>query len=83
MKLSVKGLALSIGLLWGGLLFLVGIGNELWGYGDALLRLADSIYPGYHYGTGFGSVIVGTLYGLVDGAVGGAILAWLYNRFAH
>jgi hypothetical protein len=27
-------------------------------------------------------VIVGTLYALVDGAAGGAIFAWLYNRFA-
>jgi hypothetical protein len=25
---------------------------------------------------------VGTLYAVLDGAVGGALLAWLYNRFA-
>lgn len=31
---------------------------------------------------GFGSVVVVTLYALVDGAVGGFLLAWLYNRFA-
>ena len=39
----------------------------------------SSIYPGYDVG-GFGSVIVGTLYGLIDGWVGGVILAWLYNK---
>jgi hypothetical protein len=27
-------------------------------------------------------VVVGTLYGLVDGWVGGAIVAWLYNAFS-
>ena len=82
MRLSVKGLALGFGLLWGGMLFLIGLFNLGWNYGDQLLMLADSIYPGYHYGGGFGSVVVGTLYGFVDGAVGGAILAWLYNCFA-
>ena len=28
---------------------------------------------------GIGSIITGTLYGLVDGAIGGAIFGWLYN----
>ncbi len=39
----------------------------------------DGLYPGYAPG-GFGSVIMGTLYALVDGAIGGAVFAWLYNR---
>lgn len=82
MRLSVKGLALALGILWGGCIFLVGIGNLLWpDYGGALLDLARSIYPGYGSTTGFWSVIVGTIYALLDGAVGGAIIAWLYNRF--
>ena len=38
-----------------------------------------SIYSGYHPGPGIGSIIVGTLYGVVDGAIGGAIFGWLYN----
>ncbi len=28
---------------------------------------------------GFAGVIVGTLYALLDGAIAGAILAWVYN----
>ena len=79
MRLSVKAFALSLGILWGAVVFLVGIGHLIWpGYGTAMLELAASIYPGYSVG-GFGSVIVGTLYAFVDGAIGGAILAWLYN----
>lgn len=42
----------------------------------------SSVYPGYKTVGGFGSVTVGTLYALVDGAVGGAIFAWLYNSFS-
>jgi len=82
MKLNVKALALTIALLTGGMVFIVGLSNLMWpSYGGALLGLFDSIYPGYKAGTGFGSVIMGTLYGLVDGAIGGAILGLLYNAF--
>lgn len=83
MRLDVKALAISGAIMWGGSIFLVGIGEIIWpGYGLALLDLAASIYPGYTPG-GFGSVIVGTLYAALDGAVGGAVLAWLYNRVAR
>jgi hypothetical protein len=30
-----------------------------------------------------GSVITATLYGLVDGAIAGALFGWLYNLLAH
>ena len=84
MKLSVKGLALAGGILWGVLGILgVGVVNLVWpGSGKAFLDLAASIYPGYHAIASFGQVIVGGLYGFVDGAAGGALLAWLYNFFA-
>lgn len=80
MKLSIKGLALASGILWGGSILLVGVANLIWpSYGVAYLDLARAIYPGYGSSAGFGGVIVGTLYGVADGAVAGAILAWLYN----
>ena len=79
--LSVKATALAAGILWGACIFLVGIGNLIWpSYGTALLDLARSIYPGYAHTAGFVGVIVGTLYALLDGIVGGAVFAWLYNR---
>jgi hypothetical protein len=82
MKLSVKALAIAFAIFWGAALFLIGIANLIWpGYGRGFLELMASVYPGYTVG-GFGSVIVATLYGLVDGAVSGAVLAWLYNLFA-
>lgn len=83
MRLSVKSLALSMGILWGATIFLVGIAHLIWpGYGAAMLQLASSIYPGYSIG-GFGSVIVGALYAFIDGAIGGSILAWLYNSLLN
>ncbi len=48
-------------------------------YGQAFLDVMASIYPGFHAAGTFGDAIVGTLYGVVDGAIGGAVFAWLYN----
>ncbi|GMR13138.1 MAG: bacteriophage holin [Gemmatimonadota bacterium] len=84
MKLSIKGLALASGIWWGGSILLVGLINLIWpSYGVAFLDFAQGIYPGYGgSAAGFGGLILGTVYGLVDGAVGGAIFAWLYNTFS-
>jgi len=84
MKLNVTALTLTAGLFWGGALFIVAVANLIWpAYGRACLELAASIYPGYQPGTGFGSVITGTLYALVDGSIAGFLFAWIYNLFAR
>ena len=83
MKLSVKSLTITAALYWGGTVFFVALLNYLSPpYGKAFLDLVSSIYPGYKSVGSLGSVIVGTLYSLVDGAVGGAIFAWMYNAFS-
>jgi hypothetical protein len=80
MKLSIKALAVASALLWGGCLFLVGIGHLLVGsYGVAFLDAMSSVYVGFHATQTMTSVLIGTLYGLVDGAVGALIFGWLYN----
>jgi len=81
MTLDTKALALAAAILWGGSILLLALANQIAPpYGSDWLRLMASIYPGYHGPSGFGSVIVVTLYAMVDGAIGGALLAWLYNR---
>jgi hypothetical protein len=80
LRLNIKALAIALGLIWGGSVFLAGIAHLLWpSYGVAFLEFAASLYPGYHVEGGFLQVIVGTLYALLDGAAGGVIVAWLYN----
>ena len=84
MRFNVTALALTAGVFWGGALLLVALANLAWPpYGRAFLDLCASIYPGYHPGAGMGSVVTGTLYGLADGAIGGAVFAWLYNLLAR
>ncbi len=84
MRLSVRSMAFAGGVMWGVMcMFVVGLGNMMWsGFGQGLLDLAASIYPGYQATPSIGQVLLGTLYGLLDGAIGGAIFAWLYNRVA-
>jgi hypothetical protein len=84
MKLNVRALAFSAALIWGILaMLLTGLANLIWpSYGREFLQVMASVYPGYHATRSLGQVIIGMLYGLADGAVGGAILAWLYNLFA-
>jgi hypothetical protein len=84
MKFSVPALASTLGLFWGVAIFIVALANLIWPtYGRAFLDLAASLYPGYRPGSGLASVITATLYGLVDGAVGGAVFGWLYNVVAR
>ncbi|NIN00933.1 MAG: hypothetical protein GTO24_23465 [candidate division Zixibacteria bacterium] len=82
MKLNLKALVLTAGILWALAVLLVGILNLISpGYGVAFLKLIASIYPGYHATGSFGDLIVGTLYALVDGAICGLVFGWLYNLF--
>ncbi|MFQ5663550.1 MAG: hypothetical protein ACE5HL_06950 [Terriglobia bacterium] len=85
MKLDVKAMVFAFALIWGIVaMFLGGLANLIWpDYGKAFLEVMASVYPGYHATRSFGQVIIGTLYGLVDGAVAGFIFAWIYNRFAR
>jgi hypothetical protein len=48
-------------------------------YGTQFLEGISSIYPGFHGGVSLSEALVGTGYAIVDGGVGGFVLAWLYN----
>ena len=83
MKLSIKSLTMSAALLWGVAFLAVAVANFYWPlYGRTFLEVMSSVYPGYNITGSLGSVIVGTLYALLDGAVGGALFAGIYNFFA-
>jgi hypothetical protein len=80
MKLNVKSLSLTTGLVWGIGLFLFtwwviafdGITGEP--------TLIGRLYRGYSISP-TGSII-GLIWAFIDGLIGGAIFAWLYNLFS-
>ncbi len=81
MRLNIKAFGLTFSLIWGvGLFFLTwwvilfeGPTHGLFGIGH--------IYRGYNISP-MGSLI-GLVYALVDGGIGGVLFAWLYNLFAE
>ena len=84
MKLDIKALALvRAGVGHPRDAAPTGIVNMIWPtYGQAFLEMMASVYPGYAANGSAAQVIIGTVYGVVDGAIAEAIFAWLYNRVA-
>jgi hypothetical protein len=84
MRLSTKAFAIACSLIWGAAILLVGLFNLAFAsYGAAFLQMMSSIYPGFDFTRSFGDVLIGTVYGLVDGGIGGFFFAWLYNLLAQ
>jgi hypothetical protein len=82
MKLSVWALACGFGVFWALAILVVGVANAVSpDYGQAFLQVIASLYPGYKGTPGIGQAVVAALYGLVDGAIAGAVFAWIYNFF--
>jgi hypothetical protein len=77
MRLSVKGLALALGVTWGAGVLVLGLMGAV-GWGRAVVDVLGSLYLGFRP-TLVGSVI-GGVWAFVDGAIAGVIVAWLYNR---
>jgi len=80
MRLSIKGMAIAAGLLWGGAILLVGFINLARpAYGVNFLAMMNSVYPWFHSSRTIASVTIGTIDGLIDGAIAGCLFGWLYN----
>ena len=82
MRISPRALACTLGVLWGGAMLVIGVAHAVSpSYGAGFFEVMGSVYPGIK-GTGTAwDVILGTVYGLVDGALGGLLIAWVYNFF--
>lgn len=82
-RLKVTLLGLATGLITGLLIFIATIWLILKG-GEQVgphLSLLSQFFPGYS--VTFAGSFVGLAYGLVIGFLGGAVIAWIYNRVAE
>lgn len=80
MKLDVRAFAIACSLIWGFGLFFLTWWIIMFDGPTGEVTLIGRLYRGYSISP-TGSVI-GLLWALVDGFVGGAIFAWLYNWIA-
>ena len=80
MKLSLQCLIVAASLLAALCFLFIALFNLILPpYGGAFLALLTSLYVGYDPMAGAISVIAGTLYSLIAGAVAGFIFGLLYN----
>ena len=77
MKLNVRAFALTCGLVWGIGLFIFTWWIIAFDGATGEVTFIGRIYRGYSISPG-GSFI-GLIWALLDGLIGGAIFAWLYN----
>jgi hypothetical protein len=83
MRLSLKGMTIAGGLLWGcAILFLGLINLARPTYALNFLQAISSVYPWFHASRSLGDVVIGALDAFVDGAIAGLLFGWLYNVFA-
>lgn len=79
MQLSVKGLAFSIGIIEGLVFFVLGL-TAMGGYGEAFVNAVSTLAIGYD--ASVAGAVIGAIWGFVDGLIGGALIAVIYNHFA-
>lgn len=81
MKLNVKAFSLTCGLMWGMGIFLLTWWIILFEGSTHDITFISRCYRGFNISP-LGSVI-GLIWALADGAITGAIFAWLYNLIAE
>ncbi len=79
-RLSPLALGLSIGVIWALSVVFIAILNITLGYGVGFISAVGSVYIGYT-ATIMG-IIIGAAFALIDGIIGGVLIAWFYNIFS-
>lgn len=77
MKINPKKLGLSIGLVWGVMVFIFTLIAAATDFGYLTL-INLSIYPWYTISVP--GAFAGLFWGFIDGLVGGYLLGWVYNK---
>ncbi|MDF1646747.1 MAG: bacteriophage holin [Legionellaceae bacterium] len=79
-RLSPLAFGLSLGVLWGASVLIMGLLAHYFSYGSEFVGAMGVIYVGYEPSIMGG--IIGGLFGFIDALVAGALIAWLYNIFS-
>jgi len=75
-KLDVKALAFGLGVSWALCMLFIGWVGAF-GWGTKIIEVMSSLYIGFK--PTFLGGIIGAIWGFIDGAIGGLIIALVYN----
>ncbi|MFQ5863232.1 MAG: bacteriophage holin [Candidatus Brocadiales bacterium] len=79
-KLSIKALGLAVGVVWSVYVIFLGLLAGYMDWGTPFVELLGSLYIGYK--PSLTGSLIGGVWAVVDGAIAGVIIAWVYNKFA-
>ncbi len=80
MELNVKALAVALGVSWSMLMLFSGWAS-IFGWGTRFVEVMSSLYIGF--ASTFLGGLIGAAWGLIDGAIGGAVVALVYNAIVR
>ena len=80
-KLDIKAFGFAFGIIWGGLMFIFGVFDMVYFWGNTWSRLMSMVYIGYRP-TVFGSIFA-SAWGFVYASLLGFAIAWVYNRLVE
>ena len=76
-KLAVCSFGCAVGVTWAIGVLILGLAAWLTGWGYMMVSILGSVYIGY--AATFWGTVIGTIWALVDGFIGGVIVAAIYN----
>jgi len=80
-KFKILPTGLSLGIIWGASMLLLGISASNWNMAIDVVGFIGGFYFGF--APTFLGTILGTLWGFLDAFIGGVIFAWLYNKLSE
>lgn len=84
MRHPVRAITWTSAIIWGACMLIIGLVNLADPrYGGEFLRMMSSVYPGADTVRTLGSVLLGTVYGFVDGAIAGVFFGLLFQAFGR
>ena len=79
-KLDSKAFGLAFGILWAAGVVFMGLTAMFCSWAQPFVDMLSPLYVGYS--ATVAGVLIGAIWGFLDGFIGGAVLAWLYNKLA-
>ena len=80
-KICPVALGLSLGIIWGMSVLLMGIMAHLYMFGKPFVAAVGALYIGYD--PSIAGSIIGGLIGFVDAFIYGFLIAWIYNAICR